>query len=350
MLATATNRVATVPTPYSKVIEYLRGCVISHGVRKSTNNNGKRDISKVYVQLDTAVRTQEYEDWLLSMVQRDPEMLDIYQQQLDEDSLFGVKQIIASRIPTLDQDATVFAFKNGVYDVEIGRFSEHHSGNRPQQYFDVTFDMKAMMQPWKEIQTPMMDKLIESQNLDMEKMWTMLGRTLYPLQQHDYWNCIMYLNGPEECQAKKDILSLLTYMHGENGTVQLAGKDFCTEDISASDARFYIINNVSMTLNDSDRSRLIEWVSGDPTTLKNGAVQEALLVDGAVSGDGDFQLKMTTKDDDPYFKRLVEFRFENHGEESVFEALKEEISAILIKANKAYRENAANNKNRSFLF
>jgi hypothetical protein len=287
--------------------------------------------------------SESLDDWMMNTVAQDQEMFELY-QHLDEESMAILKQQVTYKIPLLGQKRMLLSFKNGVFDIDSGTFTTDEVTDVCQNHFDFDFDETLLnIQSWIDIQTPVMDSLLNGQNFtedEIEKMWVMLGRLFYTLRTHDHWHSILYLNDPEkQSQAKQDIISLLVYIHGED-VVQLPGTSFCTGDIC--DASIYIINDIDMNLSHRDRYVLISWVSSRSMELEDGTTIKKVITPGVITGAGDFELKMTTKNDEPYFNRLVKFNFtKNH--DSVIEDLKKEICSIIVKANAAYRKRASVN-------
>jgi hypothetical protein len=335
-------------TPLQKNCLYFFNHIESCGLKKVTTTIPSDDgIKNLYVPDDTIrgsyVRFDgSFDEWVKKTAAQNHEILENF-NLFDEESMQVFKKQVAFKIPQLVRKRTLFSFRNGKYDADTGSFTTDEVFDVPQNHFDFDFDEKLLdLQSWIDIQTPSMDKLLKGQDFsekETEWMWVLLGRLLYPLETHDYWNCIMYLNDAEQSKAKEDIVSLIAYIFGE-GVVQLPGHSFDSDDIC--DARVFVVNNLVRNMSHQDRSTMIQWVSGDDTLLSSMASYR-VVVPGVLCGDGDFDLKMTTKPDEPFLDRLVKFNLKNAGDESVLESLKREIASIIVKANTAYRQRAAVN-------
>lgn len=114
--------------------------------------------------------------------------------------------------PKLVKDRHVFSFKNGLYlvkywdeenEIYTDKFYEYGDPNIPThftscKYFDVPLtNTTNSIQP-EDIHIPLLDQIFEYQNLDKDVIeWNKvyLGRLLYPLNDLDNWQTIMFYLG-----------------------------------------------------------------------------------------------------------------------------------------------------------
>jgi hypothetical protein len=121
---------------------------------------------------------------------------------------FVVKQLIDSndyQFPNLQRDRRVFSFKNGVYhcgDLKFYRFTGQGVDGDLQhiasKHFDLFFDPHDETHDWRMIETPTLQYILEYQGIKDEVqdwMYILLGRMLYNINEHDNWQCCIFLKG-----------------------------------------------------------------------------------------------------------------------------------------------------------
>jgi hypothetical protein len=122
---------------------------------------------------------------------------------------FVIKQLVGSsdyQFPNLYRDRRVFSFKNGIYhcgDLRFYRFTDHGGVDGELQHiaskhFDLYFDPHDETHDWRMIETPTLQYMLEYQGIKdevQEWMYILLGRMLYQVNDHDSWQCCIFLKG-----------------------------------------------------------------------------------------------------------------------------------------------------------
>lgn len=125
--------------------------------------------------------------------------------------------------PALEPDRSLFSFSNGQFDVKCGSFhasdpsqgSSLRSDRVSVRYFDVPFDPDLAIKPWEDIRTPLFDSIFEHQGFDRETLrvvYVMLGRLLFPVNEHDQWQVAPFFKGVAGC-GKSTVAAIVSHWY-----------------------------------------------------------------------------------------------------------------------------------------
>lgn len=105
------------------------------------------------------------------------------------------------QFPKLVRDRSTFSFKNGLYLAGKDRFCDFEAVGPAvvsSKYFDIEFDPRCMECDWRDIPTPHMESVMESQEWEpavREWLYVLFGRLLYDVGDRDGWQVIPMLLG-----------------------------------------------------------------------------------------------------------------------------------------------------------
>lgn len=155
---------------------------------------------------------QEIKDFVYSMLSK-----ETHWEQWCSATQSGTKNISAAityltdcqdyQLPELRKMRAVYSFRNGVYLASEGRF--HRFGERGEGVAPLGEDVVACKfidqvfeefpgTAWRDIPTPHLHSIMTYQGFSSEVcdwLYILLGRLLYPLNQHDSWQVIPFVKG-----------------------------------------------------------------------------------------------------------------------------------------------------------
>lgn len=105
------------------------------------------------------------------------------------------------QFPKLVRDRSTFSFRNGLYRASIDKFCEFESVGQSvvsARYFEMDFDAEHATGDWRNIPTPYIESVMDSQDWDpdvKEWLYVLFGRLLYDVGERDGWQVIPMLLG-----------------------------------------------------------------------------------------------------------------------------------------------------------
>ena len=109
---------------------------------------------------------------------------------------------------TLNPERTLFAFHNGQLDIENDRFHEATAGTLPHhrvalKYFDCEYDQDLLHETaWQDIPTVKFEQIFKHQEFTddtMRLVYSMIGRLLYDVGEHDDFQVCLFFKGVAGC-------------------------------------------------------------------------------------------------------------------------------------------------------
>jgi hypothetical protein len=255
------------------------------------------------------------------------------------------------QFPTLKKDRCVWAFQNGVYCGRTDTFHPYETDPLDEsivacKFFDMRFDAYVGTQ-WADIPTPALDSILQYQGLaaDVSRwLYVMIGRMLYPLNTHDGWQVIPFLLG----QAGSGKSSITVHVVGKLYDSVDCGclsnnveKQFGIGPISTKN--IFIATEVKTDLK-LEQSEFQSMVSGENMQIAikhHSATSVKWQVPGFLAGN---ETPSWSDNSGSIQRRLVVFAFNRQvqgGDMRLGDKLESQMGALLLKANRAYREAAA---------
>lgn len=262
-----------------------------------------------------------------------------------------LKNCVDYQFRFLVKDRTKFSFRNGLYDAEARAFHPYATSPLPDtvvaaKYFDLHFDPHEGTDDWRDIPTPSLHRIMEFQRWSPEVcdwMYVCLGRLLYSVGAKDGWQIIPFLHG--SASSGKSTITLkvakLFYEHTDVGVLSNnIEKQF---GISAFFAKLLFVGPEIKSDLKVEQAEFQSIVSGE-TVQVNAKHKTAFPVEWDVPG-------ILAGNEAPAFsdnagsvqRRFLVFAFERavvNGDMGLAKKLEEELAAILLKCNRAYREAA----------
>lgn len=151
------------------------------------------------------------EEWIMAQTGKEHEFSQWQNLTSSGGNLeFCVKHLTGTQdrqIPTLKRNRTLFSFKNGLYDAGKMMFHPYLpdggiggvvEGVAAKHFSGIVFDPYDEINDWRDIETPMLDHILEYQDVVGEAkdwMYILMGRMIYDINEFDNWQCAMYLKG-----------------------------------------------------------------------------------------------------------------------------------------------------------
>jgi hypothetical protein len=265
--------------------------------------------------------------------------------------------------PVLRLNREVRSFRNGLYDADTDTFIEWRNRHLiPDdvvscKFYDLDFNHYAHLRNRRDdimdIPTPAMNIITETQRWDRDVVfmfWAMIGRFIYDQRKYDNWELYMLLIGFGGC-GKSSIIECINNLFDTRDVGSLGNKPSDTFGLSHL-AKCFIVT--AMDINDHftlDQTTFFSMVSGErvvieekyrpfPHILPDFRAPVAMSTNSSLrcfpdlNGNqarrtGRFYLPHRPSPDIPNIKDL----------------LKEQMPAIIVKANRAYRYLADRTKN-----
>lgn len=269
-------------------------------------------------------------------------------------------------LPRLVMSRYLFAFEDGVYDVESMEWHPHVDDPKPLSHMEaacnyfpvrmdyqrfegvghkVEFDNCMVLSPvfdWRNIETPSFDKILTNQNLDpatKDWIYAMCGRMLYRIGEKDGWQVIPYFKG-KGGTGKSTICNFMSYVYGSKMGV-LADNSEETFGLQGFIDKFAFIVPETSTRMNLTQMAFQSMVSGDRMSIpvKNKpAHQMVWRIHGMMAGN---VFPRWSDNAGSISRRVMLVEFENHVKVSnpnLHKELEKDIGPMIVKMNAAYRE------------
>lgn len=264
-----------------------------------------------------------------------------------------LKKMREALIPWLKPDRHVFAFRNGCYMAKqesFVLFSREAVPTMPDgslcpiacKYHDVEVDPRWMTGDPMEIPTPLMDFIMDTQQLspDVKRVYfSMLGRALYDLGEMDNWQVFLFVKGAAET-GKSTLLKFMGSVYNTEDVGILSNNVESTFGASMISDKFVVIGDDLGENFALDQQLFQNMCSGNDVSLpqknKRALVLKwntQLLMAGNVIMDyrdnfGSFSRRLLIIH---YSKPVM------HVDPTIPDRLRQEIGAAIIKCNRCYR-------------
>lgn len=266
-------------------------------------------------------------------------------------------------VPYLNPDRHIFSFENGIYLAKEMTFLkwEELSGlqsireKTPAKHFvGQNFPDPAQFKSWKDIPTPNIDKIVvETQKWspDLVKwLWVMIGRLLYNIKEFDDWQVVPFFFGRGMTGKSTLIQHVIRLFYDPQDIGVLSNKIEDVFGFSPLVDKFVICGDEILDIGKRwDQALMQGMLSGSSMSLgvKNKApvIVPAWLPPFVLSGNNQLNY---TDNAGSYSRRFIIFEFSvklpmNSVDGKLASRLFDEIPSIILKANWAYREEAAVN-------
>lgn len=254
------------------------------------------------------------------------------------------------QFPFLKKDRSVFAFRNGVYVARDDKFYRFGVGEQlsdnvvAAKFFDTEFDSFDDLGDWRQIPTPNLQRIMDFQEWDprvQEWMYIMLGRLLYNLREKDHWEVAPFLLGAAS-SGKSTLTVKVAKLFYEDADVGVLSNNIEKQfGIGAFAKKLLVVAPELKGDLKLEQTEMQSMISGEP-------VQVAEKHKTAYSAEWRVPVIMAGNDVPAYVdnsgsvqRRFLVFAFNKavvNGDTKLAEKLAEEITAILVKCNRAYLE------------
>lgn len=272
-----------------------------------------------------------------------------------------LQHCVDAQFPSLVKDRHVFSFKNGVYfakhlvDDEItDRFYTYEELDRSNikdicssKYFDHVFEYgDTKHEDWRDIQTPILDSILEYQELPrdvIETVYMFIGRLIYNVNEMDGWQVIFFFQGQAGTGKSTLTLNVCKNLYDDEDVGVLSNnvqKKFGLADIAES--ILFVAPEIKRDFS-MEQGEFQSIISGDKVTI-NVKHQKSQFVNWNIPG-------IMAGNETPDFvdnsgsiqRRIVTVKFDKRvkdGDMSLGRRLNLEMHAIIKKCNCAYQEKA----------
>lgn len=251
----------------------------------------------------------------------------------------------------LNKDRHLFSFKNGIYNAFNDEFikygSKKYKAMSPEivsaKYFDQEYED---IEDWREIDCPYFDSIFKHQNIDdevLEWVYVFTGRLIYELDEMDGWQVIFFIQGQAGTGKSTYANNICKQFYTEEDVGIMSNniqKMFGLSDLV--DKLLYVAPEIKRDFN-IEQGEFQSIISGDKVTInikfKNSRF-ENWSIPGVMAGN---ECPDFIDNAGSIQRRLVTLRFMNKvkdGDLLLGQKLKTEMSYIIQKCNKAYREYA----------
>ncbi len=266
-------------------------------------------------------------------------------------------------VPYLKPDRHIFSFENGIYLAKEMKFLKWEELAGIQSIRDKTpakhfagqnFPDPAQYNSWKDIPTPNIDQIVittQKWSPDLVKwLWVMIGRLLYNIKEYDDWQVVPFFFGRGMTGKSTLIQHVIRLFYDPQDIGVLSNKIEDVFGFSPLVDKFIICGDEILDIGKRwDQALMQGMLSGSSMSLgvKNKApvIVPAWLPPFVLSGNNQLNY---TDNAGSYSRRFVIFEFSvklpmNSVDGKLASRLFDEIPAIILKANLAYREEAAVN-------
>jgi hypothetical protein len=278
----------------------------------------------------------------------------------EKQTLKELKSCESSRLPWLVRNRTLFSFSNGLYDAENMVFHRFNRGTgalegdtstlkgvAAKHFRGVNFDPYEEILDWRDIETPMLQHILDYQGITGEIgdwMYILLGRMLYDIGTHDKWQCCLYLKG-FGATGKSTICSMICNMYEQKSVGNLGNSSERKFGISPLLGKYVFKASEIKQDMQIDQADLQQMISGEDVVvnIKNQTAQFIKWkAPGIFAGNEPPQWRDNSGS---IQRRVVMFNFDKPVQQgqnigNLDDLLEQELPDILVKINRAYREAA----------
>lgn len=254
-----------------------------------------------------------------------------------------------------------YSFTNGVYSADHDTFWPYSDTSRPHvctvNFINHEFH-KTMEADWRDIRTPALSKILDSQQLTpdiIEWVWVLLGRTLFAVSHHDRWEVVPFFQGIAGSGKSTIVEGLFTYLYDQASTFIISNnleQQFGLQDALGPDSPFMVCCGSEIGKDFKlDQKQFQKMCSGErlSVAVKNGkAIQDVWTLPTIMAGN---QAPSYSDDSGSMARRLAMIRFtvpltEQQKDPQLFQKIGQEMPQILQKMAKAYKERVDNGDTR----
>lgn len=269
-----------------------------------------------------------------------------------------LKNCVDYQFRFLAKDRTKFSFCNGLYDAEERTFHPYATSPLPDSmvsanFFNLDFDPHEDTEDWRDIPTPSLQRIMDFQKWPPEVcdwMYICLGRLLYSVGDKDGWQIIPFLHG--SASSGKSTISLkvakLFYEHGDVGVMSNnIERQF---GLSAFYDKLLFVGpeiKSDLKVEQADFQSIVSGESVQVASKHKMAFTVEWDTPGILAGN---EVPAFSDNAGSVQRRFMVFSFERavvNGDMGLGKKLEEEMAAMLLKCNRAYREAADKWGNRN---
>ena len=250
-----------------------------------------------------------------------------------------------ARCPFLDKSRTLFSYRNGIYDAALGSFETFRDRQVATRsianFFDCPLQPEWLQVAAEDIATPHFDKILTDQAFDATArrwMYVLCGRLLFDVGTLDDWQVTLYIRGVAG-SGKSSILKTMAMMY-EAGDI-----GYMMSDGQATFSDEHLYDKFIVMAMDLDRkttfsaTRINSMTSGEKVSINRKyktALNETwkppmVIASNAQPPWPDVAGNLTRRFPILTFNHPV-----RHSDPQLFDKLKREVPALVVKMSRAY--------------
>ena len=261
------------------------------------------------------------------------------------------------QFPFLEKRRDMFAFRNGIYLAREHRFVQYRGQERlPEhwvacKYFDLECDPETVplssgtpskYEDWYDIPTPHMQQIMDCQEFPEEAcrwLYAFVGRLIYPLNDLDQWQVIPFLQGQAGTGKSTILMNVCKNMFDSVDVGVLSNNIEKKFGLSAFVDKFVFIAPEVRNDLGLDQAEFQSMVSGEEMSIaKKNLIAEQVRwrVPGILAGN---QIPNWSDSAGSIARRIIIWEFVRKPDITdtrLGERLAREMSAIIVKCNRAY--------------
>ena len=264
---------------------------------------------------------------------------------------------VDAQFPKLVKDRRVFSFRNGIYfakcydedkNIYYDKFVKYeHLKTKvcSSKFFDQNFEFPEDTD-WKDIDTPVLDSIMEYQDLSkevIEWVYVFIGRLIYEVNELDGWQTIFFFQGQAGTGKSTLTLNVCKELYDEEDVGVVSNniqKKFGLADI---------VNNLMFVAPEIKRDFSMEQgefqsiISGDKVTINIKHMKSSFInwkLPGIMAGN---ETPDFVDNSGSIQRRIVTLKFDKkvkNSDMTLGKKLKGEMNRIIKKCNMAYLEKA----------